>query len=79
MWGLFLLGYVLGSRDEDEPVPKLVWRVKLVAELEPGLTTEVEIARLERDEQAGVAELGLWLAGAKQGFWAQTLGISGNA
>jgi hypothetical protein len=28
----------------------MVWRVKLVAELEPGLTTEVEIARLERDE-----------------------------
>jgi len=37
-----------------------------VAELEPGLTTEVEIARLERDEQAGVAELGLRLAEAKQ-------------
>jgi hypothetical protein len=47
-------------------VPKLVWRVKLVAELEPGLTTEVEVARLERDEQAGVADLGLRLAEAKQ-------------
>ena len=44
----------------------MVWRVKLVAELEPGLTTEVEIARLERDEQAGLADLGLRLAEAKQ-------------
>jgi hypothetical protein len=27
------------------PVPKLVWRVKLVAELEPGMATETEVAR----------------------------------
>jgi hypothetical protein len=47
-------------------VPNLVWRVKLVAELEPGLTTEVEVARLERDEQVGLADLGLRLAEAKQ-------------
>jgi hypothetical protein len=47
-------------------VPKMVWRVKLVAELELGLTTEVEIARLERDEQTGLADLGLRLAEAKQ-------------
>jgi hypothetical protein len=33
----------------------MVWRVKLVAELEPSLTTEVEVARFERDEQAGRA------------------------
>jgi len=44
----------------------MVWRVKLVAELEPGLTTEVEVTRLERDEQAGLADLGLRLAEAKQ-------------
>jgi hypothetical protein len=44
----------------------MVWRVKLVAQLEPGLTTEVEVARLERDEQAGLADLGLRLAEAKQ-------------
>jgi hypothetical protein len=43
-----------------------VWRVKLVAELSAGVTTEVEVARLERDEQAGVAELGLRLAEVKQ-------------
>ena len=56
----------MGSRDKGWRVPKLVWRVKLVAELEPGLTTEVEVARLERDEQAGVADLGLRLAEAQQ-------------
>jgi hypothetical protein len=54
------------SRGEVELVSKLVWRVKRVAELEPGLTTEVEVARLEHDRQAGVAELGLRLAEAKQ-------------
>jgi len=47
-------------------VPKLVWRVKLVAELRPGVTTETEIACIERDEQAGLAELGLRLDEAKQ-------------
>ena len=45
---------------------KLVWRVKLVAELRPGVTTETEIARIERGEHAGLAELGLQLAEAKQ-------------
>jgi len=43
-----------------------VWRVKLVAELRPGVTTETEVAQIERDEQAGLAELGLRLAEAKQ-------------
>ncbi len=47
-------------------MPKLVWRVKLVAELRPGVTTETEVARIERDEQAGLAELGLRLAEVKQ-------------
>ncbi len=47
-------------------MPKLVWRVKLVAELRPGVTTETEVARIERDEQAGLAELGLRLDEAKQ-------------
>jgi len=31
---------------------KLVWRVKLVAELQAEVTTEAEVGRLERDEQA---------------------------
>src|SRR3954451_24531648 len=48
------------------PVPKLVWRVKLVAELEPGVTTETEVACLERNEDAGLADLGLRLDEAKQ-------------
>src|SRR5208337_3933686 len=56
----------MGSRDEGERMPKLVWRVKLVAEFETGETTEVEVARLERDEQAGLADLGLRLAEAKR-------------
>jgi hypothetical protein len=42
-------------------VPKLVWRVKLVTEFETGETTEVEVAHLERDQQAGLADLGLRL------------------
>ena len=37
---------------------KLVWRVNLVPELEAGETAEVEVARLERDEHAGLADLG---------------------
>jgi hypothetical protein len=47
-------------------VSKLVWRVKLVAELQAGEPVEVELARFERDEQAGLAGLGLRLAEAKQ-------------
>ncbi len=42
-------------------MPKLVWRVKLVAELQPGVTTETELARIERDEAPGMADLGLRL------------------
>jgi hypothetical protein len=56
----------MGSRNEGELVAKLMWRVKLVAEFETGETTEAEVARLERDEQAGLADLGLRLAEAKQ-------------
>ena len=44
----------MGSRDEGELVPKLVWRVKLVAEFESGelnRTTEVEVAHLEGSMQ----------------------------
>ena len=47
-------------------VAKLVWRVKLVAELRPGEVTETEVARIERDEQAGMADLGLRLTETKQ-------------
>ena len=44
---------------------KLVWRVKLVADMQPGVTTEVEVGCFERDEQASVADLGLRLGEAK--------------
>ena len=45
---------------------KLVWRVKLVIELQPGVTTETEVARIERDKEGNLAELGLRLEEAKQ-------------
>ena len=45
---------------------KLRWRVKLVAEAELGVTTETELACIERDEQATLADLGLSLAEAKR-------------
>jgi hypothetical protein len=60
------LGRFWAHGDEGEPVSKLVWRVKLVAELQAGEPVEVELARFERDEQAGLADLGLRLAEAKQ-------------
>jgi hypothetical protein len=44
----------------------LVWRVKLVAELRPGEVTETGVARIERDEQAGTADLGVRLTEKKQ-------------
>jgi len=47
-------------------VAKLVWRVRLVAELEPGVATETEPARIVRDDQASLAELGLRLDEAKR-------------
>ena len=46
---------------------KLRWRVKLVAEQPSGaVVTETELACIERDEQIGLAELGLRLDEAKQ-------------
>ena len=50
-WGTF---WAHGTR--GELVPKMVWRVKLVAELEFGFTTEVEVARLA---VAGVVAMAL--------------------
>ncbi len=47
-------------------VAKLVWRVKLVTELRPGVVTETEVAYIERVAQAGLADLGLSLAEAKR-------------
>ena len=45
---------------------KLVWRVKLVAERRPGVTTETELACIERDEVVGLADLGLRLDETKR-------------
>ena len=47
-------------------MPRLVWRVRLVAELEPGVATETEVTRIERDEDASPADLGLRLEEAKR-------------
>ncbi len=43
-----------------------MWRVKLVAERHPGVVTETELACIERDEDVGVADLGLRLDEAKR-------------
>src|SRR5918912_1551154 len=48
------------------PVLKRVWRVELVAELAPGVATETEVARIERGEAAGLADLGLSLEEAQR-------------
>ncbi len=45
---------------------KLKWRVKLVAERHPGIVTETELACIERDEDVGLADLGLRLDEAKR-------------
>ena len=45
---------------------KLVWRVKLVAELEPGLASQSEVARIERDDFAVPETVGLTLEEGKQ-------------
>jgi hypothetical protein len=45
---------------------KLVWRVKLIAELEPGVASETEVARIERDDLAVDETLGLTLDEGKR-------------
>ena len=47
-------------------VPKLVWRVKLVAALEPSVATETEVAPFEHGEDVGLVDLGLRLEEAKR-------------
>jgi hypothetical protein len=65
-WGAAGVRVSSGFTERVGLVPKLVWRVKLVAELRPGVVTETEVARIERDEEAGLADLGLGLAETKQ-------------
>jgi hypothetical protein len=45
---------------------KLVWRVKLVAELEPGVVSETEVARIERNDFAVPETVGLTLDEGKR-------------
>lgn len=45
---------------------KLVWRVKLIAELEPGIVSETEAAHIERDDFTVPETLGLTLEEGKQ-------------
>ena len=54
---------------------KLVWRVKLVAELEPGFASETEVARIERDDFAVPETVGLTLEESKQLMAATQAGI----
>ena len=54
---------------------KLVWRVKLVAELEPGLASQSEVARIERDDFAVPETVGLTLEEGKQLMAATQAGI----
>src|SRR5687768_17612410 len=66
LWGAGSAPVASWLTGERGLVPKLVWRVKLVAELEPGVATETEVARIERDEEASLADLGLRLEEAKR-------------
>jgi hypothetical protein len=56
-------------------VAKLVWRVKLVAELEPGIASETELARVERDDVTVEETLGLTLDEGKRLMAAVPAGI----
>jgi hypothetical protein len=47
-------------------VQKLVWRVKLVADFGAGPATQIEVARIEREDWAGPETLGLTLVEGKQ-------------
>jgi hypothetical protein len=64
--GIVFMGHWAIRTERVGLVPNLVWRLKLVAELRPGVMTETEVARIERDEQAGLADLGLRLAETKR-------------
>jgi hypothetical protein len=44
----------------------LVWRVKLIAELEPGIVSETEVARIKRDDFAVPETLGVTLEEGKR-------------
>jgi hypothetical protein len=56
----FDLGY-LSFSTRDGAMQKLVWRLKLEAEFGAGNTTEIEVARIEREAWADPERLGLSL------------------
>ncbi len=45
---------------------KLIWRVKLVAELATGVISETAVARIEREDDAVPETIGLTLAEGEQ-------------
>jgi len=47
-------------------MPKLIWRVDLVADLGTGVVSETEVARIERDDFAVPETLGLTLEEGKR-------------
>ena len=55
-WGAVVVSW--GLTAEGGTTARLVWRVKLIAELEPGIVSETEVARVERDERGSVQRLG---------------------
>jgi hypothetical protein len=67
-WGVFRFsGVKIAFLGKGEPMQKLVWRVKLVADLgDEAAETEVEVARIERDEFTVPETLGLSLAEGKR-------------
>jgi hypothetical protein len=56
----------LGLTAGEWAVAKLVWRVKLDAELEPGNVLETEVARIERDDYSVSETVGLTLDESKR-------------
>jgi hypothetical protein len=55
---------------------KLEWRVKLIAELEPGVVSETEVARNESDDFAVEETLGLTPGEGKRLMAAAQAGIN---
>ncbi|HME20535.1 MAG TPA: hypothetical protein VKI44_04100 [Acetobacteraceae bacterium] len=67
-----------GLTAEGGTTARLVWRVKLIAELEPGIVSETEVARVERDDFAVPETLGLTLDEGKRGSVQRLGGLGGN-
>jgi len=66
LWGVWSVSARLKSRWEWREMAKLVWRVKVVADLGSGVLSETEVARIERDDFAVPESVGLRLDEGKQ-------------